>query len=89
MSFCQAVLPKIEEVLTDIGTEREQSIQNLEISEHPAAGYGEKIFHVYDRETGQDLIRFHVRREKSSKKMDTGLIFTIMRLQIIFKSIMI
>ncbi|NGY86258.1 hypothetical protein F6Y05_13275 [Bacillus megaterium] len=65
--FRQAVLPKIEEVLTDIGTEREQSIQNLEISEHPVAGYGEKIFHVYDRETGQDLIRFHVRRENPPK----------------------
>ncbi|TYR80890.1 hypothetical protein FZC66_11095 [Priestia megaterium] len=65
--FRQVILPQIEKVLVDIGTEREQSITNLEISEHPAAGYGEKIFHVYDRETGQDLIRFHVRRENPPK----------------------
>lgn len=65
--FRGAVLPEIEKVLTDIGTEREQDITNLEISEHPASGYGEKIFHVYDLQSGQDLIRFHVRRENPPK----------------------
>ncbi|MBM7703209.1 YpjP family protein [Metabacillus iocasae] len=65
--FREIVLPEMEKVLASLAEEREESIHNLEISEHPAAGYGEKIFHVYDRESGQDLIRFHVRRENPPK----------------------
>ncbi|WP_110112264.1 YpjP family protein [Bacillus sp. CGMCC 1.16541] len=66
--FKEIVLPQIETVLVNLANERKETINNLEISEHPAAGYGEKIFHVYDRESGQDLIRFHVRRENPPKE---------------------
>ncbi|MEW4284809.1 YpjP family protein [Priestia koreensis] len=65
--FRAQVLPQIEQTLTAF-VEQYPHLNNLEISEHPAGGYGEKIFHVYDRETGQDLIRFHVRRDHPPKE---------------------
>ena len=40
----------------------EESLQSLAISK-PAGGNNEKIFHVYDTKTGNDLLRFHVRRD--------------------------
>ncbi|MFC3885245.1 YpjP family protein [Bacillus songklensis] len=62
--FKEAILPQIEMVLSELASQwPEEEFQNLQISEKPAGGYGEKIFHVYNRETGKDLIRFHVRRD--------------------------
>ena len=62
--FYTSVLPQIETTLQQFSTEiPEEKLKNLAISEKPSGGLGEKIFHVYDRETSEDLIRFHVRRE--------------------------
>lgn len=36
----------------------------LAITEQPAGNYGERIFNVYDKETGDELLYFHVRTEK-------------------------
>ena len=41
----------------------EEILTNIAISEKPSGGLSEKIFHLYDQETKEDLIRFHVRRE--------------------------
>lgn len=62
--FLRAIMPSIEEVLGMI-------IQNIDekdlvyygISEEPSEGYGEKIFHLYNYQTNQDVVRFHVRRD--------------------------
>ncbi|SEJ15915.1 YpjP-like protein [Bhargavaea ginsengi] len=63
--FDQVILPKIEEAieitLVSIGDDGGRS---LSISEQPAGGYSEKIFHIFDTESGKDLIRFHVRTDK-------------------------
>ncbi|HWO98277.1 MAG TPA: YpjP family protein [Bacillus sp. (in: firmicutes)] len=62
--FKDVILPEIERVLTELTTQwPEEQLRNLQISEKPAGGYGEKIFHVYNRENGQDVLRFHVRRD--------------------------
>lgn len=61
--FLTAILPKIEEVIRDIAYETtELELLRFEVTEKPAKGYGEKIFHIYDEQTGSDVARFHVRR---------------------------
>ncbi|KZZ84221.1 YpjP family protein [Bacillus sp. SJS] len=57
--FDTMILPKIEEVMVRELTLKESS--NLVISEKPGSGRSEKIFHIYDRNSGKDVIRFHVR----------------------------
>ncbi|MDP7977835.1 YpjP family protein [Bacillus multifaciens] len=62
--FKGVILPKIEEALADLANHTsEESLQSLAISQKPAGGKHEKIFHVYDTKTGDDLLRFHVRRD--------------------------
>jgi hypothetical protein len=62
--FYMSVLPQIESALHEFSSEvPEEKLLNMAISEKPSGGLSEKIFHVYDRETNEDLIRFHVRRE--------------------------
>lgn len=62
--FKDIILPKIEESIValtnDVG---EEALQSLTISQKPAGGQQEKIFHIYDTKTGNDLLRFHVRRD--------------------------
>lgn len=62
--FTTSILPGIETVLETVFADMsEEELAYLSISEEQTAGYGEKIFDVYDRQTGQDLMRFHVRRD--------------------------
>lgn len=63
--FKEAILPRIEETLSAFaGTIPSDSLQHLALSQKPAGGENEKIFHVYDERTGKDLLRFHVRRDR-------------------------
>lgn len=62
--FMDVILPKMEEVIERLVAEGgEDSARYYEITEKPAKGYGERIFHVTDQRTGKDLIWFHVRRD--------------------------
>ncbi|MEW8987992.1 MAG: YpjP family protein, partial [Bacillus sp. (in: firmicutes)] len=42
----------------------EEDLVHLAISEEPGKGKSEKIFHIKDEKTGEDVIRFHVRRDQ-------------------------
>jgi len=67
--FKEVILPKIEEAISDMaGKVNEDDLRQLVITENPASGLGEKIFHVYHGNTGKDLIRFHVRRDHPPKE---------------------
>lgn len=62
--FNDVILPKMEEAIsTYLETYPDKDLPYIAISEKPASGRGEKIFHIYNQQTGKDLIRFHVRRE--------------------------
>ncbi|MRG86640.1 YpjP family protein [Salinibacillus xinjiangensis] len=62
--FTNYILPNIEQVLTSIITEMgEEDAHYFGITEETTAGYGERIFDLYDVRTNQDIARFHVRRE--------------------------
>lgn len=63
--FRGAILPKIEEIIADFSNQYEDDeLRNLAITEKPSGGIGERIFNIYDKTSGKDLIRFHVRRDK-------------------------
>ena len=61
--FKDVIFPKIEEIITYyLNEESDELFEQLEVSK-PTGGTGEKIFHIYNTKTGQDVLRFHVRRE--------------------------
>lgn len=63
--FNSQILPKIQEAIQQLAeTYPEETLHNLDISEKPSGGISEKIFHIYDKTTRKDLIRFHERRDQ-------------------------
>lgn len=58
------ILPKFGQVMESVvsGLD-EDTLRNLEVTDSPSGGFGEKIFHVADTRNGEDLVRFHVRRD--------------------------
>ncbi|NSL51013.1 YpjP family protein [Calidifontibacillus erzurumensis] len=67
--FKQVILPKIEEAISEFAEKvGEDDLRQLAITEKPASGLGEKIFHIYHDKTGKDLMRFHVRRDHPPKE---------------------
>ncbi|MBV7508042.1 YpjP family protein [Bacillus sp. sid0103] len=62
--FREVILPNIEKALAEMSVQfPEDDLKNLTISEHPSAGLSEKIFNITNQGTGQDVLRFHVRRD--------------------------
>ncbi|PDM40628.1 MULTISPECIES: YpjP family protein [unclassified Geobacillus] len=62
--FRDVILPRIEEVIASLAEQYpEEQLQYLAVTENPSGGMGERIFHIYRIDTGEDIIRFHVRRE--------------------------
>ncbi|MBA2872350.1 hypothetical protein HNQ85_002659 [Anoxybacillus calidus] len=62
--FNEVILPRIEEVLVSLAEQYpEEKLVHLAITEKPSGGIGEKIFHIYDKTSGKDIVRFHVRRD--------------------------
>lgn len=64
--YREEIQPKIEQVLTDYLTnfKDDEKFQDVVLTDQPSSGNGEKIFHIYNRKTGEDLLRFHVRRDQ-------------------------
>ncbi|MEC1548696.1 YpjP family protein [Bacillus rugosus] len=64
-NYRKEILPQIENVISDyLATlQDDEAYQDVVISSMPSAGKTEKIFNVYNRTTGEDLLRFHVRRD--------------------------
>jgi hypothetical protein len=63
--FREVILPKIEIAISEVTAQFpvEESV-HLTLSEYPGKGKSEKIFHVINQKTGEDVIRFHVRRDQ-------------------------
>ncbi|UII54531.1 YpjP family protein [Cytobacillus spongiae] len=58
------ILPKIEEAISNVtATYTDEEMLKLTISEVPGRGLSEKIFHIKNETTEEDIIRFHVRRD--------------------------
>lgn len=62
--FRQVILPKIQDAIEmTIVQYPEEELSSLAITEKPSGGISEKIFHIYNVKTNEDIIRFHVRRD--------------------------
>ncbi|MFT4414121.1 YpjP family protein [Fredinandcohnia humi] len=62
--FRTEILPRIEEVIAVLAEQYpNEQLDQLQISEKPSGGNGEKIFHIFDATTGKDIVRFHVRKD--------------------------
>jgi hypothetical protein len=62
--FQSIILPKIQVAIEETTKQfPESELSYLTISEVPAYAKSEKIFHIYDERSGEDIIRFHVRRD--------------------------
>lgn len=59
--FKSIIFPKMEEVIKHFLKVEKENFEHVMISSKPSGGKSEKIFHIYDEKTGNDLIRFHVR----------------------------
>ncbi len=66
--FKSLILPKIEKAISDTAVQfPEEDLTSLTISEVPQYAKTEKIFHIYDERSGEDVIRFHVRKDHPPK----------------------
>ncbi|WP_071435528.1 YpjP family protein [Bacillus kwashiorkori] len=62
--FLQIILPKIEQAIEEVtNLLPDEHLAYLAVSEAPGKGKSEKIFHIYNVITNEDIIRFHVRRD--------------------------
>ena len=62
--FQSIILPKIQVAIEETTKQYPQNeLSYLTISEVPTYAKSEKIFHIYDERSGEDVIRFHVRRD--------------------------
>ncbi|WML45017.1 YpjP family protein [Neobacillus sp. PS3-40] len=62
--FREIILPNIEKAIAKTTAQfPNEDLQNLAISEQPGGGYSEKIFHVKNIHTNEDILLFHVRRD--------------------------
>ncbi len=62
--FRTIILPNIENAISETAAQySDDDLKNLVITEEPGKGLSEKIFHIKNAETGNDILRFHVRRE--------------------------
>ncbi|MFC4618443.1 YpjP family protein [Camelliibacillus cellulosilyticus] len=63
-SYKKQIVPKFADAVAKMGMSTDQeTLRHLAVSHNPAAGTGERILHFYDDRTGQELIKFHVRRD--------------------------
>lgn len=62
--FTDIILPKIETAIHHVAAQfPKEELGYLTVSENPGAGHSEKIFHIMNAKTKEDIIRFHVRRD--------------------------
>lgn len=66
--FRDVVLPNIEKAIQEVATQfPDEDFMHMAISEQPSGGLSEKIFHIENSLTSEDVIRFHVRRDNPPK----------------------
>ncbi len=67
--FEEVIVPQLSEVLEETTNHlTAEQWKTVKLSTKPADGLGEKIFHLYNEESGEDIFRFHVRRDQPPKK---------------------
>ncbi|WP_085521566.1 YpjP family protein [Tuberibacillus sp. Marseille-P3662] len=63
-TYSQKIVPKFgDAVLSLANTTDDHLLKFVDVSNNPAGGTGERILNVYDTRTGEEMIKFHVRRD--------------------------
>lgn len=69
LAFKEEILPELKQAVSQLFlTHSFYELDEIGVSHSPSSGRGEKIMHVYNRATGDDLLRFHVRIDRPPKK---------------------
>ncbi|WP_088102139.1 YpjP family protein [Halalkalibacter urbisdiaboli] len=67
--FEEEILPRLKDIVTETTSNlSSEEWKQIKLSNQPASGLGEKIFHLYNGDSGEDLLRFHVRRDQPPKQ---------------------
>lgn len=67
--FEEIILPKMEQAILEATLQfNDDQLAFLTITEDPGKGLSEKIFHLRNSKTHEDIIRFHVRRDHPPKQ---------------------
>lgn len=67
-TYNQLIVPKLSKAMTKLSANMDESLlRHLEVTHNPAPGTGERILHFYDTRTGEEVVKFHVRRDKPPK----------------------
>ncbi|WP_180316710.1 YpjP family protein [Shouchella shacheensis] len=68
-SYKDQIIPALGDAVEKILVNYDPTtLEELAVSKAPAAGRGEKIMHIYNSATGEDLLRFHVRLDRPPKR---------------------
>lgn len=64
--FNEEILPELRSIIEDFSSNKmsAEDLKFIGVSEKPSGGLGEKILHIYSLKTGEDFLRFHVRRDQ-------------------------
>lgn len=62
--FAEMILPAMEETLQNVLKQADENdLPYYKITKMPTNGLGERIFHITDERTDEDIVKFHVRRD--------------------------
>ncbi|MGV3489071.1 MAG: YpjP family protein [Tuberibacillus sp.] len=63
-TYTNEIVPKFADVVSTLGAATDaDTLRHLAVSHNPAGGTGERIMHLYDERTGEEWVKFHVRRD--------------------------
>jgi hypothetical protein len=62
--YTEQIVPVFAQAVKDIGDVHNPLwIRQLDVTHAPASGFGERIMHVYNKQTGKEVLKLHVRRD--------------------------
>jgi hypothetical protein len=68
-AYKELIMPSLKQAVSQLlSSVQIDDLAEITVSHAPAPGRGEKIMHVYNKKTGDDLLRFHVRLNRPPKK---------------------
>ncbi|MDD9147410.1 MULTISPECIES: YpjP family protein [unclassified Sporolactobacillus] len=62
--YVREIAPAFAAAIRDVSWQHDKNwVRSLAVTHSPSAGRGERILHVYQTDTGQDVLKLHVRRD--------------------------
>ncbi|MCQ2009358.1 MAG: YpjP family protein [Sporolactobacillus sp.] len=62
--YTEQIVPAFAQALQEIGDVHSLAwIRELDVTHAPSQGFGERIMHVYNKQSGKEVLKLHVRRD--------------------------